>query len=447
LPKSSKFVIASFDLESAMTTMFLISFFILLHSHNSPGKRVFNVTVEGTELPAMDLFQLAGTNNAYTKTVTVSVTDGKLTIVLTALVDNGSIAGLEIIQSGTAAPIVRLPTNSPVKAPVASPTPLPPSVAAGKWIPATISSPGFKPRLNHCVIMVDNPTVGRRAYLIGGYDLDDTDIYNPMNGTWTKGAKPPVVLHHIQCVAAQGKVWIMAPYTGNWPNEITSQAYMYDPATNTWTTKTPLPVARRRGSAAVVGSLDGTKIYVSHGTVGGHKTDTNPAAALGYLDEYDIATDSWKELSSSAPHPRDHAGGAMVNGMLCVAGGRNSGVSGWPFIAPTDCYNFTSNQWENKTAIPQLRARGQYGRTCDGKLIVAGGDSDGKVYPNVDVFDGTSWVTIDDLDIGRHSTGMAIDCVCNQIHVITGSEVGGTGTAINSMETYFPSGVATQCLA
>jgi hypothetical protein len=411
---------------------------------------VFNVAVEGTELSGIDLFQLAGKNKAYTRTVTVSVTDGQLSIAFAATTGDSSISGLEIIQGPVApmAPVAVLPTKSPVKAPVAAPILVPPTTASvGKWIPAIIGSPSFKPRLNHCFIMVDTPGVGRRGYLIGGYDPDDTDIYNPVTGAWTKGAKPPVVLHHIQCVAAQGKVWIMAPYTGNWPNEITSQAYMYDPATNTWTTKTPLPVARRRGSAAVVASLDGNTIYVSHGTVGGHKTDTNPAKALGFLDEYDIATDTWKVLSDLAPNPRDHAGGAIVNGMLCVAGGRDSGVNGWPFIAPTDCYNFDTRLWVQKAAIPQLRARGQYGRTCDGKLIVAGGDSDGKVYPNVDVFDGNSWVTIDALDIERHSTGMAIDCVCNQYHIVSGSKVGGTGTAINSMETYFPSGVATQCLA
>jgi hypothetical protein len=400
---------------------------------------VFNVAVEGTELSGIDLFQLAGKNKAYTRTVTVSVTDGQLSIVLTATTGDSSIAGLEII-AGPASPM------APVKAPVAAP--VPPTQNVGKWIPATINPPGFKPRLNHCFIMVDNPTVGRRAYLIGGYDQDDTDIYNPVTGAWTKGAKPPIVLHHIQCVAAQGKVWIMAPYTGSWPNEITSLAYMYDPATNVWTSKTPLPQSRRRGSAAVVASVDGTKIYVSHGTVGGHETDTNPATCLPYLDEYTIATDSWKALSDSAPNPRDHAGGALVNGnLLCVAGGRNGGVNGWPQVTPTDCYNLDTGLWEQKAAIPQLRSRGQYGTTCDGKMIVAGGDGGGKVYKNVDVFDGTSWQTIDDLDIERHSTGMAIDCVCNQIHVITGSQVGGTGTAINSMETYYPSGVATSCSA
>jgi hypothetical protein len=87
----------------------------------------------------MDLFQLAGKNNAYTKTVTVSVTDGTLSILLTALVDNGSIAGLEIIRSGTAAPIVQAPTKSPVlplRYPLENGSQQPPAIQASR--PASI---------------------------------------------------------------------------------------------------------------------------------------------------------------------------------------------------------------------------------------------------------------------------------------------------------------------
>lgn len=80
-------------------------------------------------------------------------------------------------------------------------------------------------------------------------------------------------------------------------------SYVYDPATDEWSTRTALPEARRRGSAAVVVSPDETKIYVSHGTIGGHETDDH-AEALPYLDVYDIATDTWTALSDDVPHPR-----------------------------------------------------------------------------------------------------------------------------------------------
>jgi N-acetylneuraminic acid mutarotase len=112
---------------------------------------------------------------------------------------------------------------------------------------------------------------------------------------------------------------------GGYPQEKNLIAtYVYDPATNSWATKSAIPMERRRGSAVAMLSPDGTMIYVSHGTTVGHET-ANFATSLPYLDEYEIATDTWTALSSNAPNPRDHTGGAMVNGLICVAGGRNGG--------------------------------------------------------------------------------------------------------------------------
>jgi hypothetical protein len=75
------------------------------------------------------------------------------------------------------------------------------------------------------------------------------------------------------------------------------------------------------------------------------------------------------------------------------------------------------------------------------------GDSRRTVYDNVDVFNGTHWRTIDHLVVARHLGGLAVDCVCNQIHMVTGSQVNFHGMPLKSMETYFPSGAVTPSLA
>jgi hypothetical protein len=194
----------------------------------------------------------------------------------------------------------------------------------------------------------------------------------------------------------------------------------------------------------VVVSADESKIYVSHGNSGGHETG-NHAVSLGYLDVYDISTDTWTALSSNAPNPRDHVGGALIDGRICVAGGRNGGELNSPSVGPTDCYNLATSQWEVEAAIPQLRAGSSYGTTCDGKMMIAGGEGDGNAWNNVDVFDGTTWTTIDNLNVGRHGSGLAVDCVCNQIHIASGSAREGGGPEIKSVETYFPGGVDVPC--
>jgi hypothetical protein len=115
-------------------------------------------------------------------------------------------------------------------------------------------------------------------------------------------------------------------------------------------------------------------------------------------------------------------------------------------ILPTDCYDPVTNTWSVEANITQGRGGSSYGRTCDGKLMVAGGEGFKKAWSNVDVFDGTSWTAVDSLNRGRHSTGLAVDCICNQITIASGSARQGN-LEIRSVETYFPNGVDVPCLA
>ena len=194
----------------------------------------------------------------------------------------------------------------PTEPPTPSPVPLDPN--GPRWIEVDWvedveddDDEGIEARHEACFVMV-----GRKGYLVGGRGNKDTGIYDPVSRTWTKGARPPIQMHHMQCVAAQGKLWVMAAWTDWYPRESNAEhGYVYDPATDTWSTRTAMPEARRRGGAAAIVSDDETKIYISHGNDGGHETSSNRAAtSLGYLDVYDIATDSWTALSDDAPNPR-----------------------------------------------------------------------------------------------------------------------------------------------
>jgi N-acetylneuraminic acid mutarotase len=138
-----------------------------------------------------------------------------------------------------------------------------------------------------------------------------------------------------------------------------------------------------------------------------------------------------------------------VNGRICVAGGRDGGSIGFynlP-ILPTDCYDPVTNKWSVEANIPQGRAGSAFGTTCDGKLMVAGGEGFGKAWSNVDVFNGTSWTTLDNLNIARHGTGLAVDCICQQIHIAGGAIVQGGKNETRSVETYFLNGIDAPCLA
>lgn len=211
-----------------------------------------------------------------------------------------------------------------------------------------------------------------------------------------------------------------------------------------------MPENRRRGAAAVV--VVGDNIYVSHGNFGGHEVPGggDTATSVGWIDYYNIPTDTWTALPNNAPNPRDHAGGALIGNSICVAGGRDGGYCAtyndcWPSVEPTDCYDLATGTWSVQANIPQKRAGASYGTTCDGKLMVAGGEGEGQAWNQVDVFDGSSWETIDDLVVQRHGSGLAIDCECEQIHIASGCSAPGGTPEIKSVETFFYSGVDTTC--
>ena len=54
---------------------------------------------------------------------------------------------------------------------------------------------GITPRHEHGYVQV-----GSRFYLLGGRRIQPVDIFDPATGLWTKGAPPPIEIHHFQAV-------------------------------------------------------------------------------------------------------------------------------------------------------------------------------------------------------------------------------------------------------
>lgn len=266
-----------------------------------------------------------------------------------------------------------------------------------------------------------------------------TDIFDPATQSWSKSKQPaPQLLHHMQCVGLDGKIYLPAAWTNWYPQEDNVDVmWVYDTIQDEWSSLPAMPEYRRRGSAAVV--VDGTKIWVSHGNRGGHE-EGDFATSYGWIDYFETTTGTWvlgdQAGFPDAPNPRDHTGGALVNGRICVSGGRNGGVIDWPAVSATDCFDPVSKTWTVEADIPEDRSGASYGTSCDGRLIVAGGERD--ISSRVDVFDGTNWETFTNgLIDSRHGTGLAVDCQRNLIYIASGSPKDGGGTT-TSMEIYTP---------
>src|SRR5438105_1959977 len=87
-----------------------------------------------------------------------------------------------------------------------------------------------------------------------------------------------------------------------------AQAHGQPAPQGTWTTKTPRPDITNEAAAVAIGG----KLLAPGGSKQGK--------SMTRLDEYDPATDRWRERAP-LPQPLDHLGVAVVNGKLYTFGG------------------------------------------------------------------------------------------------------------------------------
>lgn len=294
-----------------------------------------------------------------------------------------------------------------------------------------------------CFIMVRG-----KGFLIGGRGNGKTvDIFDPVKRRWKSGASMPQSIHHMQCVSYRNKIYIPTSWYGGSPTEeVHDKMFMYNIATDSWSSLEGLPEDRRRGSAASV--VYRKKIWVIGGNIGGHWP---PSKTLGWLDYYDLETGVWVTNLPDLPEGRDHSGAAVVNGKICIAGGRDGGseLRFAATIRSTYCYDAKTEKWTDmKAPIPVGRAGAATATMCDGRMMVAGGEGRfRKAFDRVDVFDGTSWETLAPLQRARHGTGLAVSSCkrCGHIFIASGSGARGGTPELNSTERYIPSGVQPTC--
>lgn len=290
------------------------------------------------------------------------------------------------------------------------------------------SSDSSIPEPRHETAMVE---VSGKTYLIGGRGLKQTQEYDPVRRTWRDLGPPPFEIHHFQPVVVDGKVHAVGAFTGFYPNETNvANVWTFDPLTTNWTMGPAVPAGRRRGGAGAA-VYDG-KIYLVGGNNQGHNGGARP-----WFDEYDPATGTWTTLPD-APRARDHFLAVVVGHRLIVAGGRATTQPN-PFvgtIAEVDVYDFTTGTWSTPNAnIPTQRA-GTMAVPVGRYAVIAGGESAGQVaaHDEVEAFDAIAerWTTLPDLQVGRHSGGIAL--LDGVAHIASGSGNQGGTPELPTME-------------
>ena len=262
--------------------------------------------------------------------------------------------------------------------------------ATDKW---RLIAPLPKP-LNHAMAV----SVGGKVYMIGGQETAGggrtgrtkrkrPSIFNPNSPDfdWRQARKR---FKGFKKGKRKGKSGFRRQAAG-----YSNAVYEWDPTTDKWTEKAPMPTKRSGGGAAV---LDG-KIYAA----GGRTSQTG-----NHFAAYDPKTDKWETLPN-VPTQRNHLGVVAVAGKIWVVGGRFGGSFRAEQTDVVEAYDPKTGKWAKMKSMPKPRG-GVNVIAANECIHVFGGEGNPEsatgVWPDHDVYNPKTndWTSLDPMPVPVH---------------------------------------------
>jgi thermitase len=211
--------------------------------------------------------------------------------------------------------------------------------------------------------------------------------YDPATNAWTRKAPMPTPLSNIAAGVLAGKIYIPGGWDGSGDSALVQ---VYDPAANSWTTAAPLPVGLTAPAAAVVND----RLYA----IGG-------SSASNYVNtcyRYDPTANRWTQCAAMT-YPRAWAAAGVVNGKIYVVGGAD-GSSEFNYVEE---YDPVADSWTTKA--PLSVARGGPGAVGVGNYLYVVGGGWSSYLNSAERYDPATntWETIDAMNVGRRTLGLA----------------------------------------
>ena len=248
--------------------------------------------------------------------------------------------------------------------------------------------------------------VNGKIYVIGG---DANFEYNPDTDTWTTKKPMPTPRSHFGIAIYQNKIYTMGDYVNSSDNEV------YDPATDTWAIKKSLPANGNRINSIKMASVINGKIHL-----------VSPRTH----DIYDVATDTWT-TGKIMPFPLSGASVAFDDKIYVIVGNK------------TQIYDPDSGSWSLGVSSPisvgMAAVCATTGVVAPKRIYVFGGSTGFVEETNVtQVYDPETdtWTLGASMPTTRAAAAVAV--VNDLIYVIGGGF--GWGMTTNANEQYTPFG-------
>ena len=219
-------------------------------------------------------------------------------------------------------------------------------------------------RHGHTATMLPNGKV----LVVGGNGdagaLATCRLFDPRTGAWTStGSMATARREHTATLLANGKVLVAGGQNGTAPGYTAlSSAELYDPATGTWAATGALGSARAGHAAAL---LEDGKVLVAGG-----QTRWFPLPALytstAYL--FDPATGTWSATGSMAATRKSFSLTRIPGGLVVAAGGRNAS-----YLSSAERYNVSNGTWGSTGGLGAARGSHAAALLPDARILLVGG--------------------------------------------------------------------------
>ncbi len=260
---------------------------------------------------------------------------------------------------------------------------------------------------------VAGAAIDTKVYIVGGFDgvgraVSTVEAYDTISDSWSSAASLPHALHHAGAASYEGKLYVVGGYFEN--GTASDKLLVYDPRDDRWSELAPMLAAR---GALTTNFLDGT-LYA----VGGVPRNFGFTRPLILNEAYDPITDRWT-TKEPMPTPRQHLASAAFDGKLYVFGGRIDSLTS--NLDANEAYDPALDKWIKLQLMPSKRGGIAAAISlADGWIYVFGGEAPGGTFDISERYSphGDVWESAPDMPNSRH--GLAAVDIGSEIYVIGG---------------------------
>lgn len=205
-------------------------------------------------------------------------------------------------------------------------------LAKDKWIE--------KPNMPTASYNTAVTSVDGKIYAIGGDRfLDKNQMYNPSTEIWETLTPMPTARQHIKAAVVDNKIYIIGGLE-SW-SKVSAKNEVYNPQTDTWEEMAPIPTPKHNYSTVIYND----KIYIFGGST---QIGADIWSQTLSVEVYDPATNTWA-TSTPLPSKRFNPGIALINDKIYIVGG----FSGDDVLTNVDIFDPVKGVWSKATSLPK----------------------------------------------------------------------------------------------